>query len=152
MLKAFKVLLIIAILIVLSSVFIFDMQVEEVIEKTGVIIEEVATPQYTGVIIDTRGLEVSTALYPQVFDTQGNLLYGPTVVGPEDSSSLVAYSRSLEKAKAMERAGSNPLLIEASSTVNNTDLILDSQTVEQLLKSNEKNEILDKKAVIFVID
>lgn len=115
--------------------------------------------EYTGVVIDTRGLNVIPALYPQIFDSDGYLLYGPTLVKADNASNLtmVAYSRSLEKALKMERIGDNPLQIKATSTVKNdnqktTDIILNKENAKAFLKSDRQNNIVDKKSIVFVID
>ncbi len=114
---------------------------------------------HTGIVVDARGLNVEPALYPQIFDTDGYLLYGPTVVEVDNPElrSLVAYSRSSEKAMEMERLGDNPLLLEASDVVRRegeapTDLILDSNQARQFLEQDQATGLIDRRAVVVIID
>jgi hypothetical protein len=113
---------------------------------------------YTGIIIDTRGLEVKPALYPQVFDSDGFLLYGPTVVNFDliKTKTMVAYTRSLERAAAMDRVGRNPLRITATSVIKATngeitDIVLSIEATRALRDASGFG-LLGKAAVVFVID
>lgn len=116
--------------------------------------------EYTGVIIDARGFNVETALYPQIFDTDGYSIYGPTEVSPDAPSgvsSLVAYARSEASAKEIDRVGENPLLIDATSVINRTDeaatdLILNSDNARLFRELDENHGIVDYRAVVFIID
>jgi hypothetical protein len=120
---------------------------------------ETARKKYTGIVIDTRGLDVKPALYPQVFDAKGYLLYGPTMVSVDrtDFSTMVAYSRSLEKGLAMPRVAGNPLLIKAVDTVKSsdgeaTDIVLNSEAAALFRQATAENDLLAKAAVVFIID
>ncbi|MCK8828566.1 hypothetical protein MWH25_12615 [Natroniella acetigena] len=116
--------------------------------------------EYTSVVIDARGFDVVTALYPQVFDSQGYSLYGPTEVSsdnPANASSLVAYSRSEEGIMGIDRVGDNPLVIEAASVINRsgeapTDLILDSDNARLFRDLDKEHGIVERRAVVFIID
>ncbi|HEX3043910.1 MAG TPA: hypothetical protein VHY08_04075 [Bacillota bacterium] len=112
---------------------------------------------YTGIIIDTRGLDVKPALYPQVFDTDGFLLYGPTVVNFDllKTKTLVAYTRSVERALVMDRVGKKPLQIKATSVIKATngeitDLILSVEATR--IFRGAAVGLLAKAAVVFIID
>ena len=112
---------------------------------------------HTGVIIDARQLEVKPALYPQVFDPHGYLLYGSTLVemGRTGFTTLVAYARSLEAAREIPRVGKNPLLLKADRAVEvrqgeKTDLILTTEAAESFRKLDP--EVIKRAAVVIVID
>ena len=136
----------------------YEEVIDEVIEEEER--ERIDREEYTGVIIDTRGLNVETALYPQVFDTEGNLLYGPTTVGieePGSASTLVAYARSMEKAREMERVGDNPYILEATSVVDGVDqapvdIVINEENSGRFLEMDDNTGIIDDRAVVFVID
>ncbi|WP_408956165.1 hypothetical protein [Natroniella sp. ANB-PHB2] len=116
--------------------------------------------EYTSVVIDARGFDVATALYPQIFDSQGYSLYGPTEVSadnPDNVSSLVAYSRSEEEIMGIDRVGDNPLIIEATSVINRsgeapTDLILDSDNARLFRDLDKEHGVVERRAVVFIID
>ncbi len=111
---------------------------------------------YTGVIIDGRNLGLKPALYPQIFDINGYLLYSQSMVDMERPgfTTMVAYSRSMEMAKKIPRVGKNPLIISAVSSVqadaDATDLVLDSEASKAF--QGVGREILKNAAVVFVID
>jgi|SRR5690554_3545599 hypothetical protein len=114
---------------------------------------------YTGIVIDTRGLDIKPALYPQVFDIDGYLLYGPTMVSVDraDFSTMVAYSRSLEKGLAMPRVGENPLLIKAADAVRSkggeaTDIVLGSEAATLFRQAVAGTDLLARASVVFIID
>ena len=113
--------------------------------------------QYTGVIIDARNLQLKPALYPQIFDTNGYLLYNSTMVEMDRPgfTTVVAYARSLELAGRIPRVGKNPLLLSAVSSVQvaggeKTDLTLNSEAAKAFRELGQ--EIIKKAAVVFVID
>lgn len=112
---------------------------------------------YTGVIIDGRNLGLKPALYPQIFDVNGYLLYSQLMVDMERPgfTTMVAYSRSMEMAKKIPRVGKNPLIIPAVSAVQATDagatdLVLDSEASKAF--QGVGREIIKNAAVVFIID
>ncbi|MFW6409489.1 MAG: LPP20 family lipoprotein [Halanaerobiales bacterium] len=115
---------------------------------------------YTSVIVDVRGYDLEPAMYPQIFDTDGNRLYGPAVIdaeNPENLPTLAAYARSEDKAEEIDRAGSNPLLIEATGVIDRedetpTDAIINSENAELFKEIDKTNDIVNKRAIIFIID
>ena len=121
--------------------------------------EEVGKEKYTGVIIDARGLGVESAFFPQIFDTDGHLLYGPTRVNgePSDRSSLIAYSRSREMAEEMDRVGDNPYYLDALSVISGegrrpVDIELDRESAGIFLEIDEVSGIVENRAVVMIID
>lgn len=120
--------------------------------------EPVAVP-YTGVIIDTRGHQVKPALFPQIFDSDGYLLYGPTLLEVDrgGDSTMVAYSRSMAQAKNMKRVGDHPLELTAISAIRSgdgeiTDIILDRRDADELRTVDLQSHLLQNEAVVFIID
>ena len=115
----------------------------------------VAAP-YTGVIIDARGLGLKPALYPQVFDYEGNLLYAATMVNMARPgfTTIVAYARSVDLARNLPRLGANPLVLTADSAVpaggEQTDLVLGVEAARKFRRLNP--EVIKDGAVAFVID
>jgi hypothetical protein len=115
--------------------------------------------QYTGIIIDARNLAVKPALYPQIFSNDGTLLYNQSMVNLDKAqfSTIVGYSRAMEKAAAMPRVGSNPLKLTAISVVKaaggeNTDIVLNSDTSNTFRQATSNGDLLSKAAVVIVIN
>lgn len=114
---------------------------------------------YTGLVIDARGLGVKPALYPQIFDVDGYLLYGPTMANMElpEFTTMVAYSRTIEKAMTMPRVGANPLKVVATSAVKapngeTTDIVLNTETTKAFRQATVQGDLLAKAAVVIVIN
>ncbi|NLW55470.1 MAG: hypothetical protein GX050_02395 [Firmicutes bacterium] len=115
------------------------------------------TTAYTGVIIDARNLGIKPALYPQIFDYEGNLLYASTMVNlaRPGFTTIVAYARSLELARKLPRLGTNPLVLTADSPVpasgeGQTDLVLGVEATKEFRRLNP--EVIRDGAVVFIID
>lgn len=115
------------------------------------------TTSYTGVIIDARNLGIKPALYPQVFDHEGNLLYASTMVNMARPgfTTIVAYARSIDLARNLPRLGSNPLVLTADSPVpmggeEQTDLVLGVEAAKEFRRLNP--EVIRNGAVALVID
>ncbi|HHT49543.1 MAG TPA: hypothetical protein GXZ98_09660 [Firmicutes bacterium] len=115
------------------------------------------TSRYTGVIIDARNLKVKPALYPQVFDHEGYLLYASTMVNMARPglTTIVAYARSLDAARKLPRLGSNPLFLLAESAIptgggEQTDLVLGVEAAKAFRRLPA--EVIKNGAVVFLID
>lgn len=115
------------------------------------------TSPYTGLIIDARNLNIKPALYPQIFDHEGYLLYASTMVdmARPGFTTIVAYARSLDLARNIPRLGANPLVLTANSAVSTgggdqTDLVLGVEAAKDFRKLTP--EVIKNGAVVFVID
>lgn len=112
---------------------------------------------YTSIIVDARGLGIEPALYPQIFDSEGHLLYGATSTNfVQGYPTMVAYARTLEKAYELERAGEHPLVIQAISAIrtetkNPTDLVLDSLNTKVFKKIDGETKATARRAIIFIL-
>ncbi len=114
---------------------------------------------FTGIIIDARAVGIKPALYPQIFDADGYLLYGPTVANTQSAeyTTIVAYSRSIESAKVMPRVGDNPLQLTATNSVKasngeTTDIILNSAASKAFRDAAAAGDILAKQAIVIIIN
>lgn len=114
---------------------------------------------YTGIVIDARGLNVRPAMYPQVFTTQGTVIYGPGRLDPDTlgMSTMAAYARSLEQACALARVGAHPLVVKAVAAVKSdhgesTDVALDSVAAAAVQQADAEGALFARAAVAIVID
>jgi hypothetical protein len=124
-------------------------------DMTGNIPEAVA---YTGLIIDARGLGVKPALCPQVFDTDGYLLYNANMVDitAPGFTTVAAYSKTMEHAKSLSRVGNNPLIVKATGVVKGSgeaaDVIIGSSDSIIFRQSSSKDTIISSAAVAIVVN
>jgi len=114
---------------------------------------------YTGIIVDARNFGVRPALYPQIFDADGYLLYGQSMANITDPgfTTIVAYSKTIDNAKTMTRIGNNPLIIKATGSVKavngeTTDVTVGSDDSKIFRKAAAKNDLLSKAAVVIIIN
>jgi hypothetical protein len=121
--------------------------------------EATNSDQYTGIIIDARKLALKPALYPQIFSYSGILLYNQSMVKLDEAqfSTIVGYSRSMDRAVTMSRVGSNPLKIAAIAVVKaangeNTDIILNSNNSNAFHQAASDGDLLSKAAVVIIIN
>ncbi len=121
-------------------------------------VEEQADPNpgnYTGVIIDCRGLGLAPAMSPAVMSQTGGELYlGSVAVEPDFviTQGIVGYAHSLAQARQNIRVGANPLIIKGLSATGSfrTDVIIAKEDVRRLLGLNVSNGLLREARVILV--
>jgi len=113
---------------------------------------------YTGLIIDARGLKVQPAMAPRILKADGTPLYG---VGDFDldkvvEQGLASYYRDMEAARADKRAGNNPLILRPIGvyrrSVATTDVVLSDADAAKLLAEDAKTRFLRQLKVVFVVD
>ncbi len=118
----------------------------------------VAEGNYTGLIIDARGLKVQPAMAPRILKADGTVLYG---VGKLDLDQLIqkgmaAYYRDLTAARADSRAGSNPLVLRPIGVfrraVATTDVVISDADAARLLAEDTRTGFLKAMKVVFVVD
>lgn len=117
---------------------------------------------YTGIIIDARGLNLSTGIFPRIYDTTGQILYNSRKYFlPEDAILLgaVEFVTSMDPVKGLLRAGSNPLVIKAvAARAEKTDpmfkphVIISRKDAQRLITVNKSNRFLEQNTVAFMVD
>jgi len=115
-----------------------------------------ATPTFTGVIIDCRGLPLARSMCPRIFDETGANLLGAISVPPQtlNSRGVVAYYASTNDAIASGRVGENPLLITVQDILGDaqTDLRISAADAEGILAANGNDHFLDTLSVAILVD
>ncbi len=113
-------------------------------------------PPYTGLVVDTRGLNMRAALIPKVLDEKGLELYQGMYVprGKAAQSGLALYSKDLTAAQTNPRVGKNPLTVKGFKVNpgNPSDIILSSEEAERVAPFTQKGTFLEECKVMIVID
>lgn len=120
-------------------------------------IEEFAQPRftsirteitYTGLIIDCRGLSLSTAIAPAIKSVGGLEIYAYKNVGYQNATGkgMVEYSSNLNS----PRAGTSPLCVKAVSIGGGCDVIVSDEDADKILAANISSNILVNCAVVLV--
>lgn len=120
-------------------------------------IEEIPKPRfinvrseinYTGLIIDCRGLNLSAAIAPAIKSVGGIEVYAYKNIGYQNAvgKGLVEYSSDLNA----PRAGTSPLVIKAVKISGNCDVVVSDEDAEKILSANQSSSILVNCAVVLV--
>lgn len=113
---------------------------------------------YTGLIIDARGLKVSPTMAPKILKADGSTLYGTGSLDIDDlmEKGMVAYFKDLEAAKGHARAGNKPLVIRAIGVYKreaaSSDVVISDADAAKLTAEDSRTGFLKKMNVIFVVD
>ena len=105
--------------------------------------------EYTGLIIDARGLPYDPALYGFLFTNDGELVWGPGELKATqmNRSGAWIYAHSLEKAKEYPLIGARPLIIKALPATKNADIYISKSDYD---KVREHEKILGDNRICIV--
>lgn len=108
---------------------------------------------YTGVIIDCRGLGLTKAMSPVIKDDSGQPIYGYKNLDYDKviSAGMASYTTSVTE--NVSRAGSNPLVIKAVSVegyASKCNPVVSANDASKILSANMTSHFLDKCSVVFV--
>lgn len=111
---------------------------------------------YTGIIVDCRGLGIKPAMSPAIVSKDGGEVYlGNLPVSPDFviNHGIVGYARTLAQARQNSRVGGSPLVIKALNASGNfnTDALIDEHDTQQLMGLEAKGKVLSEAHVIFVL-
>jgi hypothetical protein len=123
---------------------------------TLVPLEEGNATNYTGVLIDARGVDFNYALFPRIVNEDGRTVYGPEFFLPNYAADRgsVGYYDNFPGAMADDRVGFNPLRINAirAAGKNNTDLVIANLDARKLHSSLENLKLLERCRVVILTD
>ena len=126
--------------------------------KEDIGIEEFLKPQftnirteihYTGLVIDCRGLNISTAVTPAIKSVSGIEIYAYKNIGYQVAveKGMVEYSSDIDSAA---RAGITPLTVKAVKLSGACDVIISDEDADKILAVNQSENILINCAVVLV--
>ena len=110
----------------------------------------IVSVNYTGLIIDCRGKNLSAAIAPAIKSADGTEVYAYKNIGYQTAvnSGMVAYSTSVDS--GVERAGASPLVIKAVNVSGNCDVVVSAEDADKILASNQSANFLGNCAVVLV--
>lgn len=108
---------------------------------------------YGGLIIDATNLNISPAMSPKVYDSEGREVYGSAAVERDFAlrHGIVGYVKSIEKARNNDRIKGKPLVIKAERSSNGVDLKISDQDAELLRTLDSSQTFLREARVIIVV-
>lgn len=113
-------------------------------------------PEYTGILVDAKGLESRPALFPQVVTESGDDVFSTDFASPEQLAQygLVGYFHDRTQALIADRVSSNPLIVRALGVTgtNSCDLIISQADAARIHGSKSNLELLSRCRVGFLVD
>jgi hypothetical protein len=108
---------------------------------------------YTGLIIDARGVGISPAMSPKVYNTEGKEIYGSAAVDRDFvlQHGIVGYVKDMTKAQQHQRVKGNPLIIKAHSSEKATDLTISNEDASLLEKLDASQSFLREARVLIIV-
>lgn len=109
-----------------------------------------AIGNYTGLIIDCRGMDLNPVMSPVIKNVNGTKLYGHENLNYDlvVSEGMVNYAADISQAA---RAGKNPLIIKAETLAdNNANPVVGIDDGNRILIENGKTGFLNETAVVFL--
>ena len=111
---------------------------------------------YTGLVINAKGLGVLPAMAPKILDESGREIYGSRFVKREWAVKygMVGYAKDLNQARNNERAGANPLVVNAlrASGPNKADVVVSDADARRIHQAAQYQNFLEKCRVMFIVD
>lgn len=115
--------------------------------------QPVSANDYTGIIIDCRGLGLTRAMSPVIKNVAGKSIYGHENLNYDViiRQGMAGYTNST--ADNVSRAGSNPLTIKAVSVEGygaKCNPVVSNEDASRILSANQSAHFLNRCAVVFV--
>ena len=113
---------------------------------------DMAQGNYTGLIVDCRGLGLEPVMSPVIFNTNGTKIFGHKNLDPDKvaSQGMVDYATDLN---GVARAGDNPLVVRAVALENfNSCPVLSIADSNRVLIENYATKFLKNLKVVFLFD
>lgn len=124
---------------------------QEPIPAPKKIVPEVQEQGYTGVIIDCRGLDISTAMSPVIRNADHQPIYGHKNLDYKEvvAHGMAAYSHGMV---TIDRAGSHPIMVKAIGVDGYFYPVVSNADADKILTANLSTHFLEKRAVVIVRD
>ena len=117
-------------------------------------IETEPTTSYTGIVIDATGLKLKPALFPKILNEEGKEVYSLSFVSDKyvQESGLISYVKNQSEAYLNDRAGLNPLRIDALRVNGrlNSDIIITNFDAERMHQSQRNLKLLEYCKVVVI--
>ena len=130
----------------------YEKQIDRKVRKTVSEYSSMAKGDYTGLVIDCRGMKLQPVMSPVVKNSNGTKIYGHKNLDIDKiiEMGMADYTSNME---SMERAGDNPLVIKATAVENfNSNPVLEIPDSNRVLIENHVTKFLADLKVVFLFD
>jgi len=115
-----------------------------------------AGPILTGLVVDSRGLNVRPAMAPKILAEEGREVYGSAYVKREYAiqQGMAGYSKDVAAAQANPRVTNNPLTVKGVRTAGSsrTDIVISNADAATIHSAAANLSFLEKCRVMIVVD
>ncbi|MCW5830058.1 MAG: hypothetical protein KIT79_12170 [Deltaproteobacteria bacterium] len=112
--------------------------------------------QWSGLVVDARGLGLKPALVPRIYSDTGSDVYSTQVVEVENAtrSGLVGYARDVGAASRHIRVASDPVLVKGvqAAGTQKSDLVVSGGDAKVVSATDRKNPYLKNARVMVVFN
>lgn len=119
-------------------------------------VPKAGNPVYTGIVFDSRGLNLRPAMSPKVLDEDGREVYGSAFVSQEWATKfgIVGYVKDLDSAQKNDRVAANPLVVKGVkvSGTGGSDLVIANADAQGLRDMSKNLSFLEQCRVLVVVD
>ncbi|MBR4905035.1 MAG: LPP20 family lipoprotein [Selenomonadaceae bacterium] len=111
-----------------------------------------AEGDYTGLVVDCRGLELQPVMSPVIKNTNGTKIYGHKNLDIDKVISM-GMADYIDDPDNVQRAGSNPLVVKAQAVENfNSNPVVAIPDSNRILIENHATQFLKDLNVVFLFD
>jgi hypothetical protein len=112
--------------------------------------------EFTGLIVDCRGIPLSPAMVPTIIGEDGQVVYGTAFVSRDQAleQGVAAYARGLAKARDNPRVGPKPLIVRGLRTVKgrSSDVVISNADAGKIKGAGSNISFLHRGRVLFVME
>ena len=107
----------------------------------------------SGVIIDARNIYHIPAMVPKIFNEEDKLVYGPRHYTRSRSINRgpMGYAHNIDDGNVRRRVGKNPIIIEAMSSEDNTNLTISNEDSEKVRDVEKRFGLLTNCKVLVLL-
>lgn len=105
---------------------------------------------YTGLIIDCSGQNLSTAILPKIQSASGQEIYAFQFLDRNIVVNRGMANYSDSTTQGIQRAGANPLTVQAIFIQGDCDVVVSDDDAQKILAANQKSKILQNCMVVFI--
>ena len=130
----------------------YESQIEQRVRRTVSEYASLAKGNYTGLVIDCRGMELQPVMSPVVKNSNGTKIYGHKNLDIDKiiEMGMADYTSNID---SMQRAGDNPLVVKAAAVENfNSNPVLKVPDSNRVLIENHATKFLADLKVVFLFD
>jgi len=119
-------------------------------------VPKAGNPVYTGIVFDSRGLNLRPAMAPKVLDEDGREVYGSAFVSQEWATKygIVGYVKDLDAAQKNDRVAANPIVVKAvkATGAGSSDMVIGNSDAQGLRDMSKNLSFLEQCRVLVVVD